>query len=269
MLARGIGQEFLWVDALCVIQDDERDEMNEIARMCSIFRHAYLTVAAADGAEANSGLPGINNSTPWRVFQLTGQYLPGRHLVTVQPDISQMLANTKWNSRGWTLQERNFSLRTLIVSDKGAYLRCRRTVWCETVVAEEENATRFFQVNEVSDYSFSAESKEVPMSNFARMNQTSRSQMWPDLRAYGTLLKDYSCRDLSYSTDVLNAFAGITQGLSRSWWVGFFGAFLSCSLALPYYGNILGLDDVPQAVASNSPVGHGSDGRNLVSSCMT
>ena len=45
MLVLELGFNFLWIDSLCIIQDDEEDWKQEAANMGSIFRNSYLTIA--------------------------------------------------------------------------------------------------------------------------------------------------------------------------------------------------------------------------------
>jgi hypothetical protein len=47
---------YLWVDALCIVQDDEADRDREIAKMSEIYAKCYLTIAAVSGAGAGDGM---------------------------------------------------------------------------------------------------------------------------------------------------------------------------------------------------------------------
>ncbi|KAL8639236.1 MAG: hypothetical protein Q9226_008895, partial [Calogaya cf. arnoldii] len=55
---RSIGVRYLWVDGLCIVQDDLEDKMNQITAMDQIYSFASLTLAATSGANANAGLSG-------------------------------------------------------------------------------------------------------------------------------------------------------------------------------------------------------------------
>ncbi|OQV07827.1 hypothetical protein CLAIMM_12198 isoform 3 [Cladophialophora immunda] len=50
-----LGFRFLWVDALCIIQDSDEDKSTEINKMGAIFRNATLTIAAATARSATEG----------------------------------------------------------------------------------------------------------------------------------------------------------------------------------------------------------------------
>lgn len=45
-VTRGLGIRYLWIDSLCIIQDDAQDWEREAANMAVIFEAAYLTIAA-------------------------------------------------------------------------------------------------------------------------------------------------------------------------------------------------------------------------------
>ncbi|KAL8995571.1 MAG: hypothetical protein Q9169_004713 [Polycauliona sp. 2 TL-2023] len=47
-VARHLGIRYLWVDALCIIQDSSEDKMQEIKQMEQIYNSATLTIAAAN-----------------------------------------------------------------------------------------------------------------------------------------------------------------------------------------------------------------------------
>lgn len=56
-LIAALGQRYLWVDSLCLVQDDEEDVSMGIEQMNSIYHGSYLTIVAASGADASAGLP--------------------------------------------------------------------------------------------------------------------------------------------------------------------------------------------------------------------
>jgi hypothetical protein len=58
-LVEAIGEEYLWVDAICIIQDNKHDMDSQIEYMNDIYARAVLTVVAAEGADSNAGLSGV------------------------------------------------------------------------------------------------------------------------------------------------------------------------------------------------------------------
>lgn len=51
-VTRKLGIKYLWIDSLCILQDDSKDWAREAARIGAIFEHSSCTIAAIDGIEA-------------------------------------------------------------------------------------------------------------------------------------------------------------------------------------------------------------------------
>ncbi|KAL7807579.1 HET domain-containing protein [Trichoderma gracile] len=90
---RKLGYQYLWIDALCIIQDCSIDKGAEIGRMASIYKNASITIAAATSSDAAHG------------------FLTGKPEARV--------------SLGWTLQEFMLSSRMLIFSDYELLWQCK------------------------------------------------------------------------------------------------------------------------------------------------
>ena len=110
-LCRRLGIQYIWVDALCIIQDDENDKADQLKVMSHIYRCASFTIVAASGQDAGAGLPGLRPGT--RFFQqeevLVAQATESKTalslMTTCNPKSSvkvHYLEETKWNTRGWT-----------------------------------------------------------------------------------------------------------------------------------------------------------------------
>ncbi|KAF4427738.1 hypothetical protein CGGC5_v004982 [Colletotrichum fructicola Nara gc5] len=54
-VTRALGIDFIWVDSLCIIQDDPDDWAKEASQMASIYRKAYITIAATSAAGGEEG----------------------------------------------------------------------------------------------------------------------------------------------------------------------------------------------------------------------
>ena len=69
-LARGLGIGYLWIDALCIIQDSTKDQDEEIRKMDDIYRGALVVVVAARGRSPLDSLlsvkPQPGQSHTWR-----------------------------------------------------------------------------------------------------------------------------------------------------------------------------------------------------------
>ncbi|KAH9214732.1 heterokaryon incompatibility protein-domain-containing protein, partial [Leptodontidium sp. 2 PMI_412] len=95
-----LGERHLWVDSLCIVQDDPVFQKQQIDIMDTIYAAATFTIVAAAGNHANAGLPGI--STWSRTVQrqtITLQDIEISNTIPVMKDTVQI---SVWNSRGWT-----------------------------------------------------------------------------------------------------------------------------------------------------------------------
>lgn len=54
---------YLWIDSLCIIQNDKEDMANEIGQMATVYSNALLTFAATSAAGPNEGLFSTNGGS--------------------------------------------------------------------------------------------------------------------------------------------------------------------------------------------------------------
>lgn len=59
----GVGLRYLWVDAICIVQDDRAHLQSQIKQMASVYANAACTIIAAAGDDADYGLPGVRAGT--------------------------------------------------------------------------------------------------------------------------------------------------------------------------------------------------------------
>ncbi|KAI1322455.1 HET-domain-containing protein [Xylariaceae sp. FL0255] len=138
--ARRLQLEYIWIDAICIIQDDIEDWKREASQMGDIYRHAYLTLAATNSSSSFDGFlkdrqPSVNASQGFvfREFQSS----PSGHSVKaigtvyfrypVETKPSGHLSKCEWDRRGWTLQERLLSSRILFFSKDVIHWECPTT----------------------------------------------------------------------------------------------------------------------------------------------
>jgi hypothetical protein len=134
LLTEKLSIPYIWVDALCIIQDDDNDKGGQLGMMADIYRRAYLTVIVASVIDADSGISGLRAGTSTKVQQQlvlgrqTGSELsesshgpPISLFTTLRRSSHHFLEGTEWFKRGWTLQERALSSRTLAFTEERAY----------------------------------------------------------------------------------------------------------------------------------------------------
>lgn len=98
-LTQALGFQYLWVDALCIVQDGEHKQLL-ISAMNAVYGDAELTLIAASGEEANAGLQGWK-SCPSERRLFTEEIRPDLRL-GVLPAYEAKLMDSPHARRGWT-----------------------------------------------------------------------------------------------------------------------------------------------------------------------
>jgi hypothetical protein len=100
---RELHLRYLWVDSLCIIQDDVGEggsKMDAISKMDIVYGAAYLTIMAATGGDANAGLPGLRPGTR-KITQPVEQLLPGLRLA-YRAKHHDYIESAIYYTRAWT-----------------------------------------------------------------------------------------------------------------------------------------------------------------------
>lgn len=115
---------YLWVDSLCIVQDDQLDWQEEAARMGSIFTNSELTIVACN----------VSESRPNLTFSAAGPIIYDHEneiaVRSTWAGIKEVTKSTLYN-RGWVFQEVLLSRRRLNFCDSQVYWHCRQSFYSE------------------------------------------------------------------------------------------------------------------------------------------
>lgn len=100
-MVKQLGEKYLWVDAYCIVQDDEKEKKRLINCMDRVYSRAYFTIFAAGGED--SPLAGFKPGPRPRLQHM--EVVDGLRCVVALPSLEAALAETRWESRAWTYQE--------------------------------------------------------------------------------------------------------------------------------------------------------------------
>ncbi|CZR58506.1 uncharacterized protein PAC_08398 [Phialocephala subalpina] len=132
-LCKLLGEKYLWVDSLCLAQDELEESPDQIANMGLVYEKANATIVNASGVNSDAGLPGVGFPRA-AVRECLG--IQGANYATAFTRRTIAAESSKWNTRAWTLQEQYLSTRMLMFTDEQVFFAYREYVWFEDVVLE-------------------------------------------------------------------------------------------------------------------------------------
>jgi hypothetical protein len=208
-LSKALGIPYLWVDRLCILQDDEDSKQHNISWMASIYANSYLAIVAAEGSDANHGIRGIGSASGPREGNVSYQFADVK--CTRRTEVER---RNVWHTRGWTFQERTLARRSLVFHGTTVHWECERARMDENV-----------------------STPRLPFKYSKHFEYLFELKTWPDFEQYATLCHQFSHRKLSFERDVTDAFSSTTNALTRNFPGGFLYAMpeLLFSLSLLWF----------------------------------
>lgn len=202
-LVNHIGEKYLWIDCLCIVQDDDRIR-EQIDHMHEVYMGAYLTIIAAThcGLLSKPKVPGENfDQMHFPRWDSHWHHWSTKYRIQ---ELHRRLLRSKWASRGWTLQEQIMSKRAVVFLDGDIF-------WdCQLAVSDQ-------------DQLFPDKMEEQSLAPHYGTAHKVFKTSWPDFRTYLELIGLYNKRDFSYPQDSLPAISGLLKLLTQSFPYGFIG----------------------------------------------
>lgn len=190
-MTAAVGIRFIWIDSLCIIQEDREDWAREAATMSSVYQGCSLVLAAASSLDAHGGL----FLDTWRQPKQYKYLSPGKE-EEIPVEIWQDIGDTfkPLSTRAWTLQETLLARRVVFFTRDQTYWQCRTHT-------HSEDAT----VHESTEYRLHRDICIRPLDFGNR---------WTSCDHWWAWVTNYTSRQLSHPSDYMAAFAGITQYFS-------------------------------------------------------
>lgn len=191
-----LGLKYLWIDALCIIQDSDEDKDLQISKMRSIFRNAFVTIIAASGENASSGLFSMPPE-PEIYFQLPFPIEEGvdGNIYATKGEIRIRMQDQPINLRAWTLEERLLSRRKVIFLPD-------RVVWeCDEISLADQG-----EIENMRD-----DMRLPPSILYPKQPFTAEQLQWDVHTEWTNTVQWYSCRKLTRPSDKLRAIGGIAE----------------------------------------------------------
>jgi Heterokaryon incompatibility protein (HET) len=125
-VTRRLGIRFLWVDSLCIVQDDEGDWFLEAGRMASVYEWAYCVIAATGSTDGAGGCFRLRQSQDLVQVPCQPQHDASRYMYFGIADENAVrhMFQGPLNARAWVLQEHIFARRTIHFAADQTYWEC-------------------------------------------------------------------------------------------------------------------------------------------------
>lgn len=190
--------KYIWIDSLCIVQDDEDDWREQGGKMAEIYENSYLTPSATKSANSTEGcfsVSSLSHRFNWHSFlnnkgqrYLIGSREPLIHrsigLKPSEPDKMPLL------KRGWTLQE-------LLLSPRVVHFNTHEIVWeCNSVFTCECGRIH-------TNSSAGRKSKDNFFSEFIK--EPTLAYTWHQV------VREYTRRNLTYEKDIFPALQGMAK----------------------------------------------------------
>ncbi|KAH7319101.1 heterokaryon incompatibility protein-domain-containing protein [Rhexocercosporidium sp. MPI-PUGE-AT-0058] len=229
---RELGLRHLWVDCLCIIQDDVDDVRKEISLMPEIYRNSTVTISAARARTSREGfLHDVKRPTPQDIsFRLRFLCPDGRIGSLVFYGQDEILPHRDpIEDRAWTLQEHLLSQRLLVFGSHQLWWTCRKV---HTNLGRGMYFSTYSEIGEIR-------------LRFLNVFLTQRRRYIANIpgQTWLSLVQHYTNRSLTFSYDKLLAISGIAEFYARKmddeYLAGHFKASLLSSLLWKRHSPIL------------------------------
>jgi hypothetical protein len=133
-VTRELGQQYLWIDSLCIIQGEGGDWAAEATKMEAVFKNAYCTIAATSAKDSTEGF--LNRSEEkGSQYVIVPKSSRGKVYVctSIDEDFDSDVMKGVLNKRAWVLQERALSRRTIHFTEGQTYFECGGGIRSETL----------------------------------------------------------------------------------------------------------------------------------------
>jgi hypothetical protein len=230
LVARALDIPYIWIDALCILQDKDTNEWNEQApKMNEIYGGSVLTLVAASATTVKDGfltkrrlryipislsdtLSGVaaEDESPPKVF-LSPEWAPENDST-----------NGPWNCRGWTMQEGLLLNRLLYYTSSQSMWKCCEEERFETGVTKSLDSV-------VADFARYAGDDDIGSNCLWTLETFLKFKTFPSclpaqwvlfkpemFRLWYDLVEDYSPRQLKNPDNRLVVVSGLAKVIGNT-----------------------------------------------------
>ncbi|CZR56272.1 uncharacterized protein PAC_06160 [Phialocephala subalpina] len=192
-VARKLGVQHIWIDSLCIIQDQRSDWAHNSRMMDKVYENSLFTVTAVSSPDSST--PFLGPDAPSGRAKYQHHDIDASALSKITPNVKARKYNAEispgWfygplEFRAWAWQERHLSVRTIDFTEQQVHWQCATVNTCDCI-----------GVKDAADWK-KAEKITMKTAKIWRAN-----------------VEDYSRRYLTYWTDRLPALSGMASRYSK------------------------------------------------------
>lgn len=200
-VTRALGLRHIWIDSLCILQDDEEDFAFEASQMDLIYGEAYIVLAATRAPTGDWGLF-YHRPRPHSISHqnkdgtlstvLVRERMEHEEFISEEP---RSFESTPLFARAWCFQERLLARRVVHFAEKELLFECRESLECECKWPET-SVTMYRTFKSINAYALT------------KVSARRRYEAW------NYALRIYTTRSLTYEKDRLPALSGYARQLA-------------------------------------------------------
>ncbi|EXJ86538.1 hypothetical protein A1O3_03490 [Capronia epimyces CBS 606.96] len=203
VVARRLGLRYIWIDALCIIQDDAADFATQASQMAQIYGRAHVVISATRAATGDVGIfhrrPGAQtvsctDKEDKRLTAFVKQRLVHDDFITGEP---RDFGTSPLFARAWCFQERLLATRVVHFSQHEIVWECNQELWCECGGIRPDSTTET-----------GSNFKGRQALAMRKSSLSVRHRTWYDI------LRVYTARSLTVESDRLPALSGFAHQIA-------------------------------------------------------
>jgi Heterokaryon incompatibility protein (HET) len=195
LITRRLGFRYIWIDSLCILQQDPADWQQEVTKMGTVYANSILNIAATDSPDGKTGcfftrdLTKLYGSRVQACIDKSSSRTCTLDCFPEDYELKRFDSNVL-QSRAWVFQERLLSPRAIFMGSSEVAWECREMVASETF----PNSLQPIRTT-----------KPSMITSWTKSTAHRISELWYDC------VIEYSRRQLTFRRDRLAAISAIAR----------------------------------------------------------
>ncbi|KAJ5928311.1 hypothetical protein N7466_007267 [Penicillium verhagenii] len=208
-ITRTLSIPYLWIDALCIFQDDEEEKVRHTGKMKELLSSSALTIIAASSEDVYQGF--IHPRAHQEILHTIPFRMGPDNFGSMSINELNAACSEEWNEpiakRAWPLQEQILSNRTLVFTTKTMTWKCHDG-------AQNFGNSLYFPHYLGNGFNDNDEKESLNLHSLLLNEHEAGNSQDKALSCWLRIVTEYSLRATSLERDRLNALAGVASHLS-------------------------------------------------------